>query len=875
MAGTFLGAMVGTGEGSTVGLTSAGSTGGRRTLVAWRFLIFLVAGSLLPGTLLLPTPHSAVAADSREPIPSIEEKTKGMEPHPGFLPFYWDSRAGTLWLEVPMLGAELLYVVFLESGLGSNPVGLDRGQIGPQRIVRFDRTGPKVRLLEPNRLYRADSPDPAERRAVEESFANSVLWAGDVAAESDGRVLVDVTTLCLSDAHGVAKQLESAGEGSFLLDVGRSVVHLGRSAAFPENTEISVDLTFAGGSPGDQVRQTTPSPESVTLRLRHSFLRLPPDGFRPRRFDPRIGGFFQTWLDYATPLREPIRKRFLERHRLEKTDPTATASTVVQPIVYYVDRGAPEPVRSALVEGASWWTDAFESAGFRDAFRVELLPEGADPLDARYNVIQWVHRATRGWSYGSQIVDPRTGEIVKGHVSLGSLRVRQDIRIFEGLFGPGPLAEELALARIRQLAAHEVGHTLGFVHNFAASASGRTSVMDYPAPWIRPARDRGRSGSGADAAALDSGPLDASRAYDVGIGAWDRLAARYLYGEYVSEVAESAGLDAILEEAATSGLNFLSDDDARPAGAGHPLANLWDNGDDPIAALDEVLEVRRIALSAFGPRNLAPGRPLSELEDTLVPIYLLHRYQVEAVVKSLGGAYYRYDVVGEGGSASQGRPVTPVSGDRQRRALDRLLATLAPEALALPPSLLGGIPPVAYGYEGGREAFPSRTAMYLDPIAIARTAADLTVGGLLQPERAQRLIAQQWSDPDLPGFQEVVRRLIESTWDVDGETDAYHRALRREVQRATMEALITLAADGSASPDARAVADETLRYLSSQLGRSGPGDATERRHRGLARDEIERFLARAHATSETQEPLVAPPGSPIGNRSSASHRCEF
>ena len=818
--------------------------------------------------------RNATATDPPEPLPSIAETTAGMDAHPGFLPIYWDAREGKLYLELPSLDTELLYVVFLETGLGSNPVGLDRGQVGSQRIVRFERVGPRVRLVEPNQRYRADTADPDEARAVRESFATSTLWATDVVAETGDRVLVDVSDLCLADAHGIAQSLDDSDQGSFHLDTGRSAYVLDRTRAFPKNTEVSVELTFAGDDPGRHVRETTPTPQAVSLRLRHSFVALPEPGYEPRRFDPRVGGFYQHWADYAAPLDQPIDQRVIERHRLQKASPGTAASTPVEPIVYYVDRGAPEPVRSALLDGARWWSEAFEAAGFSDAYRVELLPEDADPLDLRYNVVQWVHRSTRGWSYGSTVVDPRTGEILKGHVTLGSLRVRQDRRIFEGLFGRTPVATELSLARIRQLAAHEVGHTLGFSHNFAASVNDRASVMDYPAPWIH----------------VKDGELDASEAYGVGLGAWDLLAARYFYTQYDSPGEEEAGLRSILEEAANGELLFISDRDARPAGAGHPLANLWDNGTDPIASLEEILEVRQIALDRFGPQCLGEDRPLSELEDVLVPIYLLHRYQIDAVAKFVGGATYTYGVRAPNdratGNAGAGTAtpaagviptaaVTPVAPDQQRRALDTLLGTLSVDELRLPASLLDAIPPTPIGFGGSRERFPRRTSMYFDPIAAARTAVDMTMENLFQYERAQRLIAQQWLDPTLPGFGDVLESLQEATWDAPLAQDAYGRALQREVQRAHLEGLIALAANTRASSDVRGTANEGLHRLLDLIEDRSAHDPEELRHLELADAEIRRFLDRPYDAEDTPRGLPAPPGSPIGHDRVSRLRCEF
>ncbi|MEE9179360.1 MAG: DUF5117 domain-containing protein, partial [Vicinamibacteria bacterium] len=461
----------------------------------------------------------ASSEENRSPsIPSIEDKTRDMAHLEGFFDLYW---------EVGLWDKEFLYQVSLASGLGSNPVGLDRGQLGRTHLLEARRVGPTVLLVEPNYRYRARSDNPDEVRAVRDAFAPSTHWGFKVEAESGARVLVDGTDFFLRDSHGIAKSLEDAGQGDFELDRSRSVIHLPRTKAFPLNTEIEALLTFTSASPGQLVRSTAASGDAVTLRVRYSLVRLPDDGYQPRRADPRVGAFGVSFKDFATPIDEDLDVLWVARHRLEKKDPSAARSEALEPLVYYLDRGAPEPIRSALLEGASWWNAAFEEAGFVDAFRVELLPANADPMDLRYNMIHWTHRSTRGWSYGGSVVDPRTGEMLKGNVNLGSLRLRQDYLLGMGLsptggsglggcgVGGGPAFEylaqvgsqndpvEMALARVRQLSAHEIGHTLGLAHNYIASTyADRASVMDYPAPLVEITPD---------------GRLDLSNAYGVGV----------------------------------------------------------------------------------------------------------------------------------------------------------------------------------------------------------------------------------------------------------------------------------------------------------------------------------------------------------------------
>src|SRR5215217_4675258 len=526
----------------------------------------------------------------------ISEKVAGMEKLSGFFPFYWDAKAGKIWLEIDKWNTEFLYVESLPAGIGSNDIGLDRGQLGNSAIVRFDRTGPRVLLVAPNYGFRATTNNPDERLAVRDAFAESTLWGFEVTAEEGNRVLVDATNFYLRDVHQVTNTLQRGQQGTYKLEPSRSAFYLPNTKNFPQNTEVETTLTFVGESPGQYVRQVVPVPEAITVRERHSFEQLPSAGFKPRVFDPRSGYFGIEYMDFATPIEEPITKRFIARHRLEKKDPAARVSEAVEPIVYYVDRGAPEPVRSTLVEGARWWNQAFEAVGYKDAFRVEIMPAHVDPMDVRYNVIQWVHRATRGWSYGSSLVDPRTGEIIQGRVSLGSLRDRQDFLIAEGLLAPynntrtaSPKLLEMVLARLRQLAAHEVGHTLGLQHNYAASPVSRSSVMDYPAP---------RAKLGAD------GLPDLSDAYATGIGEWDKVTIAYGYQDFPAGTNEAQALDTTLSDAFARGLMYLTDQDARPPSSASSVAHLWDNGTNAIDELGNVMKVRAAALRRFGENNI-------------------------------------------------------------------------------------------------------------------------------------------------------------------------------------------------------------------------------------------------------------------------------
>ena len=842
-----------------------------------------VAAGILAAVLSVHGLEAQGPAEERAEQPrSIAEATSGFERLPGFLDVYWDNRGGRLFIEVDALDRDLLYIESLSAGLGSNDIGLDRGQLGRTHLVRFERVGPKVLLVQQNTRFRALSDNADERRAVADAFARSVLWGFEVAAEDDaGVVLVDATEFVLRDAHGVAARLGQRGQGSYQLDASRSAVHRPGVAAFPRNAELEGTLTFtlraADRGPGAWVRQVAPSPDAVTVRIRHSFVALPETGYEPRRSDPRSGFISTGYYDYASPIDQPLETTVINRHRLAKRNPGAERSEPVEPIVYYLDRGAPEPIRSALLDGARWWNEAFDAAGYIDAFRVELLPEGADPLDVRYNVIQWVHRSTRGWSYGSSVTDPRTGEILKGHVTLGSLRVRQDFLIAQGLLSPyedeGSSTEALtgmALARLRQLSAHEVGHTIGLMHNFASSASGpdgRESVMDYPHPLAMLGED---------------GAIDLGAAYDVGVGEWDKRAILYGYADFPDGTDEAAELDAILRGTAAAGLHFITDEDARPVGGAHPEAHLWDNGRSAAEELRRILSVRRAALLRFSERSVRVGAPLSELEDVLTPLYLLHRYQIEAAAKVVGGIDYGYAIRGDGRT-----PVSLLPPAIQLDALDALLQTVDPAELTLPERILDLIPPPSPGRGRGREQLPSRAGPAFDPVAAAELAADLTFGMILDDSRATRLIDHHARDPEQPGLGGVLERLLDATWRADSSP-----GLAGEVGRAVDAAMLrrlfvlasgaplgsaragvptNLAASGpavsAASPQVRAEAMAAVRalgeWLAANPGPTSGADRAERDHRSHAAWQIDRFLDDPRSVA-LPRPLRAPDGSPIG-----------
>ncbi len=791
--------------------------------------------------------------------PTIAEKTAGMQKYPGYFNLYWDAKQGKLWLEIDKWNTELLYQTGLPAGIGSNDIGLDRGQLGKTGIVRFERSGPKVLLMEENLGYRAVTSDADERRAVHDSFAESALWGFTVAAEencnppSDAtkencRALVDATDFFLRDAHGIPATLRRTKQGSYHLDASRCAIYLPRTKGFPLNTEVEATLTFAGDEPGPWVREVTPSPESITVREHHSFVQLPSPGYKPRVYDPRSSFFGIAFQDYATPVSEPIVKRFTARHRLEKKDPTAAMSEPVQPIIYYLDRGAPEPIRSALLEGARWWNQAFEAAGYKNAFQVKLMPEGEDMMDLRYNVIQWVHRATRGWSYGAAVIDPRTGEIIKGHVTLGSLRVRQDYLIAEGLLAPyekgkplSPKMMEMALARLRQLAAHEVGHTLGLMHNYSASTVNRSSVMDYPPPLVK----------------LDAdGTPDLSDAYATGIGDWDKASITWGYSDFAPGTNEHAALDKILSDAFGRGLRYLTDQDARPAGSSSSVAHLWDSGSNPVDELNRLMQVRAAALKRFGENNIREGAPLATIEDVLVPIYMLHRYQVEAASKLVGGMDYTFAVRGDGEV-----PTQIVAPAEQRRALAAILATLKPETLALPEWLLKIIPPRPPEYPRDREDFKIHTSPTFDALAPAESAAQHTLQFLFNPERAARLVEFHARNAENPALEEVFDAVLNATWKTP-HPKGYGGQIANTVDNVVLYDLMALSANDHASDAVRGIAALKLHELDKWLGFSPV--SIDKGHVYFAARQIAVFEKDPKRIDLTP-PVEPPDGPPIGS----------
>ena len=774
----------------------------------------------------------------------FKEKSKNFEKSSGFFDFRYDTKTDKIYLEVDELEKEFLYIYSLSSGIGSNDIGLDRGQLGNEQVVYFKKAGNKLLLVQPNLKFRALTDNELERKSIEQAFAKSILYGFKIEDETDGKYSIDISDFLLRDAHGVTQRLKKSKQGTFALDKDRSAMDLERTKSFPKNTEFDVTLTFKGEAEGEWIQSVVPNPDLITVTQHHSFVELPDDDYQKRIFDPRCGSYPFSYYDYAAPVQEPIQKRFITRHRLAKKDPDAAKSDAIEPIVYYLDNGTPEPVRSALLEGGRWWNQAFEAIGYTNAFQVKMLPDDADPMDVRYNVIQWVHRSTRGWSYGSSVTDPRTGEIIKGHVSLGSLRIRQDFLIAQALMDK-PFAErddnyepmlKLALARIRQLSAHEIGHTLGFAHNFAASTNGRASVMDYPHPQF----------------ILKGGKIDFSKAYAAGIGSWDKVAVAYSYTDLSKKTNEKEVLDDILDQAFKAGLRYITDQDARPQGGAHAWAHLWDNGETASNELEDVLKIREVAINNFSVDNIRKGEPNSVLEDVFAPLYFFHRYQTEATAKVIGGLDYNYMVKGDG----EPSPVV-VDKSEQEQALASILKTLDAQEIAIPNDKLTLFPPRAFGYPRTRESFKGKTGVSFDALSASEIAADMTLGLLLHPERASRLVQQKALDSNTLGLNEVLEEVIDQTLNKEFKDD-YLSEVQHTINFRVLFHIMNLAASDAVHPQVNAIANQKIRNLMRNIG----FEADEPNRLEMAR-RINDFYEFPNQFSVIQTPEI-PDGSPIG-----------
>ncbi|MEY2596059.1 MAG: hypothetical protein RI965_1331 [Bacteroidota bacterium] len=780
-------------------------------------------------------------------LPSISDKTKGFSKHEGFIPFYRDDANGKIWFEINKLDNELLYVMSLPAGLGSNDIGLDRGLLGGGRIVKFIRVGKKVLMIEPNYGYRAITNAERERAAVEQSFAQSTLWGFTIEAEQGNSVLVDATEFLTRDAMQAANRIKNMKQGNYSLDRNRSALYFPVCKNFPLNTELESTVTFVNsdGIAGAYIQSVVPSVEAITLRMHHSFVQLPDNNYKPRVFDARSSFNNISFYNYSTPVSEPIEKFYAVRHRLQKKDPTAAVSEPVKPIVYYLDNGTPEPIRSALLKGASWWNQAFEAAGYKNAFIVKVLPDTCDPMDIRYNMINWVHRSTRGWSYGASIVDPRTGEIIKGQVSLGSLRVRQDYMIAQGLLSPfknEPITEDqmlnMSLERLEQLSAHEVGHTLGLMHNYAASTVNRSSVMDYPHPVVK---------------LNQSGNIDLSDAYDHKIGEWDKVAITWGYSDVRNVGDESVVLNKILSTAYSKGLKYISDRDARAAGGLHPDAHLWDNGNDILSEYENVVRVRSKALSQFGINTIRQGTPTAFLEDVLVPIYFYHRYQVEAVSKLVGGMSYNYALKGDGQVIT-----APLSKELQQKAMQSIVKSIDPAFLELPASIAALISPRPAGYEFNRELFKKKTGLAFDQLSPAEASTDLVLSFLFHPERVNRLYQHELQGGY--GLSEMLNTIINSIFKAQRKT-GMQGAIQLQNEQMLLTYLLSSSVSTELSYPVRSSISANINALKKFL-ESQKKLSTDQQY--IAH--VEQLLSRSKEPEKASPTIYldAPPGAPIG-----------
>lgn len=769
----------------------------------------------------------------------IADKIKLMKAHSGYFNFYYDESADKIYLEVNKLNEEFLYAYSLAQGVGNNDLGLDRGQLGNEQVVFFEKQGNKIFLVQPNTRYRANTSNPLEKLSVQQAFAKSVLFGFKIEANINGAYLIDFTDFLMQDVHGVLKRLAQAKQGTYSLDKSKSSLALERTKSFPKNTEFEARLTFSGNGTGAEIRSVAPNPDNVTVVEHHSFIELPDNNYQPRLFDPRSGANAITFQDYASPVQEVIEKKWITRHRLEKKDPNAAVSEAVKPIIYYLDNGTPEPVRSALMEGGRWWNQAFEAIGYKDAFQIKLLPEDVDPMDVRYHVIQWIHRSTRGWSYGASIADPRTGEIMKGHVSLGSLRIRQDFLIAQALMN-APFAMDgsnnapmlaMAIARIRQLAAHEIGHTLGFAHNYAASARGNTSVMDYPHPQIE----------------FKGNQMDFSHAYDTKIGEWDKVSVDYAYGDHKT----TAALNQVIDQSYAKGLRFITDSDARNPGGAHIYAHLWDNGTTIVDELKSILTVRQKAIANFSVNNIRPNEAYSHLEDVFVPLYFLHRYQTEAVSKIIGGSEYNYAVRGGKELVVSSAPVA-----LQLDALHTITNTLDAQTLAIPKEKLALFPPRAFNYDRTRESFKGKTGITFDPFGAVEAATDFTLDFLLHPDRLSRLAGNKAVDVKQLGLQETLSWLNQSTI-YKTHADAYLQATQETINFKVVSSLLNVLNAPTISPLAAAEVQESVQKIRAYYGKNPSAMAK------YIVQTIDQFKANPNDWKPMQTPAI-PDGAPIG-----------
>ncbi len=767
----------------------------------------------------------------------------------GLLPVHVDTVQGRILLTLPPpdpqgIYGRYLYATSLQTGLGSAAITLDRGLDGRTELLDFRRVGTEVAIAFENPRFRAVGGTASEQRGVRESFPIDVVWMSrPVSTKPDGSVVIDIAPFLTQDVMHLARQLDSGGGAPFKLVPALSAPLLRSVQDFPDNIVFAALETFESSDPGAAVRSVAPDPHKVSFVVHSSLIRLPPPGYTPHPYDIRAGGEPIEVYDYTTPLGQRVFHEYATRFRLQKIHPGRARSRVRKPIVYYIDRAAPPQIRAALLRGVRYWAKAFAAAGYIDAFQVKVLPRGVSPNDVRYNVVFWDDRLTRSWSYGQRIVDPRTGEIIRGVAVLGSLRARQDMRIFHALVGTkydntgGPDDPVRAtLLRLSQLAAHEVGHTLGFSHNFAGSTQHRSSVMDYPGPRIL----------------LKDGRIDLSHAYATGLGSWDMFTVKWLYGAPPPGESLRHYDSALADAMVASGARYITDTDARSPGSPTPWASLWDDGPDPVAALKHMMAVRRVALDDFGPRVLLPNEPLADLRREFVLVWLLQRYEAVAAAKLVGGVDYSYAINGHAHP-----PARPVDAREQNAAIDALLETLSTRELTVPHRLLMEL---SYGIHGAdnpqfnQEVLANAGGAVFDPLVAADVAAQVTLNALLAPSRLTRVYEQHLADPHLPGLDDLLGRLLAAT------VGAEHDAVGRRIAYRTLMTLARTARDRRTSPDVAALINDRLRRIAVRFAAAGGDTVNAAWERSMAQLLTHPAMLRTELKYRT--PRI-PPGMPF------------
>ena len=778
------------------------------------------------------TPSSPLHAAPSAGTPATAYANSGpLQQRDSFIGVRVDADRNKLLLEIPAdrLNSDFLHQSTLATGFGA--LGLDRGQLGSSVVVRFERRGKRVLMVRDNWSVRAPGESAAERRAAAEGFPTSVIATFPIESEANGTLVVDATSFFLSDTYGIAESVRRGQQGTARLDAARSWIDAERTKSFPRNTEIHAVLTFAVDNPGALVRRSAPDPGAVTMALHHSLVALPDTaGFRARQGDGRSGVSGPQFYDFSQSYDGTYRNAIAGRWRLIPKDPVAYArgelTEPVTPIVYHLDPGIPAEYREALREGGMWWNKTFEAAGFRNAFAVRDLPAGADAMDARYSMLYWIHRTGPGPSVGPSFSDPRTGEIVRTVVRMDAWRSLIDYNIYAGLLpaagpqGLGVTAEQFTMERRKQHAAHEIGHTLGFPHNYIASSQGRTSVMDYPFPLI----------------SLDAnGAIDLSKAYAPAGGAWDTLTVRYGYTWYANAADEKAGLERIIKDGLTKHVRFIADQHSGAEGS-IPEATRWVEGSTPFESVERSSKVRRLLIDKFDERAIKPGEPLYLLNMRFAHVYLHHRYSLESVVKVVGGMDFTYAMRGDGQT-----PTKILSAASQRRALGVALDALEPSALAVPERVLALIPPVPPGGDGAM-AWLGYAGTALDQITLAGGLATEVIEGILERDRVGRLVLFSARDAANPTLDEVIRTLVNRTWGAPVSANAGDQAMRRTVQQVVVNTLLDRAGDAESLAEVRAVCEMHLAALKTRVAGIAGGSAADRALRGKTVRDIDKYF---------------------------------